>query len=118
MLHHFMAPSQRTSWRHFLSVALLISSMQIYAQPLSLNAALELAERNSPEYVANRAQIKMAQDNAIPAGTLPNPKLFTGIENFPISGQDSWRLNGDSMTMQKFGVMQDIPSVTKRKAQN
>lgn len=117
MLHHFMAPSQRTSWRHFLSVALLISSMQIYAQPLSLNAALELAERNSPEYVANRAQIKMAQDNAIPAGTLPNPKLFTGIENFPISGQDSWRLNGDSMTMQKFGVMQDIPSVTKRKAQ-
>lgn len=117
MLHHFMVPSWRTSWRHCLSVVLLISPIQVYAQPLSLNTALEMAEKNAPEYIANNARIKVVQDNAIPAGALPNPKLFTGLENFPISGQDSWRLNGDSMTMQKFGVMQDIPSTAKRKAQ-
>lgn len=117
MLHHYMLPSQRSSWRQLVSVPILISSMQVYAQPLSLNTVLEMAEKNTPEYIANNARIKMAQDTAIAAGTLPNPKLFTGLENFPISGQESWSLNSDSMTMQKFGVMQDIPSKAKRKAQ-
>ncbi|MCI1004976.1 TolC family protein [Herbaspirillum sp. C7C8] len=87
-----------------------------HAAPLSFNAALEIAERQSPNLASNRAQIAAAQSEAIPAGSLPDPKIFAGIDNYPISGPDRGRLNADSMTMQKIGVMQDFPNAAKRQA--
>jgi len=86
------------------------------AGPLSFNAALEIAERQSPNLASNRAQIQAAQASAIPAGALPDPKIFTGIDNYPVSGPDRGRLNADSMTMQKIGVMQEFPNAAKRQA--
>ncbi len=87
-----------------------------HAGPLSFNAALDIAERQSPNLASNRAQIQAAQASAIPAGALPDPKIFAGIDNYPVSGPDRGRLNADSMTMQKIGVMQDFPNAAKRQA--
>jgi cobalt-zinc-cadmium efflux system outer membrane protein len=84
--------------------------------PLSFTTALELAEHQSPSLVANTAQINAAQSSAIPAGALPDPKLFIGIDNFPVTGEDRGHLNRDFMTMQKIGIMQEIPNADKRKA--
>lgn len=86
------------------------------AAPLSFNTALDLAERQSPNLVASAAQISAAQAAAIPAGALPDPKLFAGIDNYPVSGMDAWRLKRDFMTMQKIGVMQEFPNAAKRRA--
>lgn len=86
------------------------------AGPLSFNAALDIAERQSPNLASSRAQIQAAQSSAIPAGALPDPKIFAGIDNYPVSGPDRGRLNADSMTMQKIGVMQDFPNAAKRQA--
>lgn len=88
----------------------------VHAAPLSFTAALDLAERQSPSLAANAAQIRAAQAAAIPAGALPDPKLFVGIDNYPVSGMDRWRLESDSMTMQKIGVMQEFPNAAKRRA--
>lgn len=87
-----------------------------HAGPLSFKAALELAEQQSPNMAANTAQYQAAQASAIPAGALPDPKLFVGVENYPVSGMDSGHLKRDFMTMQKFGVMQEVPNSAKRKA--
>ncbi len=87
-----------------------------HAAPLSFSAALDIAERQSPNLASSRAQIAAAQSSAIPAGALPDPKIFAGIDNYPVSGPDRGRLNADSMTMQKIGVMQDFPNAAKRQA--
>lgn len=86
------------------------------AAPLSFNAALELAERQSPKLHANAAQIETARSMAVPAGALPDPKVFIGIDNFPVSGPDAGYLQRDFMTMQKIGVMQEVPNGDKRRA--
>lgn len=87
-----------------------------HAGPLSFNAALDIAERQSPMLAANRAEAAAAQSLAIPAGALPDPKLFVGIDNYPVSGPDRGQLKADNMTMQKFGVMQEFPNRAKRQA--
>jgi outer membrane protein TolC len=97
---------------------LLLAGLASLAQaaPLSFTAALELAERRSPKLDATNAQIDAARAAAISAGALPDPKIFAGIDNFPISGPDAGRLQADFMTMQKIGVMQDVPNADKRRA--
>lgn len=86
------------------------------SEPLTFNAALDLAEQQSPNLAANAAQISAAQFTAVPAGALPDPKIFAGIDNFPVSGVDQWRLNSDSTTMQKIGIAQEFPNTAKRRA--
>lgn len=86
------------------------------AAPLSFTSALDLAERLSPKLAANAAAIDVARSAAIPAGALPDPKVFAGIDNFPVSGPDAGRLQADFMTMQKIGVMQEVPNADKRRA--
>lgn len=100
-----------------LPVTLLLATCVADAAPLSLNAALALAEHNSPELTANAAQIDAAQSASIPAGSLPNPKIYAGLDNFPVTGDEAGQLNRDNMTMSKIGIMQDIPNAAKRRAQ-
>lgn len=100
-----------------LPMALVFITCAADAAPLSLNAALATAEQNSPELTANSAQIDAAQSASIPAGSLPNPKVYAGLDNFPVTGDEAGQLNRDNMTMSKFGIMQDIPNTAKRRAQ-
>lgn len=105
------------SWRPW-AAALVLAGLftAVPAAPLSYQAALAAAERNTPQLAAQNASIDAARAAAIPAGALPDPKLFVGVDNLPVSGTDRWRLNRDFMTMQKIGVMQDVPNAGKRRA--
>lgn len=97
-----------------LSLAGLVGLAQ--AAPLTFNAALDQAVNTSPALAAQRAQIGAVQSAAMPAGALPDPKLFVGIDNYPVSGPMRGSLTQDFMTMQKIGVMQEIPNADKRRA--
>jgi outer membrane protein TolC len=86
--------------------------------PLTLDAALAAAERESPRLAARRYAIDAAGDRARRAGELPDPKLRFGIDNLPVSnrGGDAFRWDTDFMTMRRIGVMQDVPNGDKRRA--
>jgi len=84
--------------------------------PLTLDAALAAAERESPRLAARRYAITAAGDRAARAGQLPDPKLRVGIDNLPVSGAEAWQYNTDFMTMRRIGVMQDVPNSEKRQA--
>ena len=86
------------------------------AAPLSFTAALDRAEQLSPAVAAKTAQREAARATATSADALPDPKLFVGIDNLPVTGPDSGSLSRDFMTMQKIGVMQDVPNSDKRRA--
>jgi len=88
----------------------------VQAEPLSFDAVLELAQRNAPDLTAQTASVDAAQAAVIAAGRLPDPKLAIGVDNVPATGADQWSLTRDFMTMQKIGVMQDIPNSKKRHA--
>jgi len=88
-----------------------------HADALTFGRALDLAERQSPLMQANAASINAAQHETVSAGRLPDPKLVFGVDNYPVSGPMKGSLEGDFMTMQKVGVMQDIPNSAKRQAQ-
>ena len=89
---------------------------QVYAQPMTLDTALKLAEQYAPTLRANSARIEGVKDMISASGILPNPKLFVGLENYPVSGDAAWSVTQDGMTMQKIGVMQDFPNRAKRQA--
>lgn len=86
------------------------------AAALSFDDALTLAVRETPVLRAESAQIDAARHTAIPAGELPDPKLVLGIDNLPIEGPDRFSLTRDGMTMQRIGLMQEIPNGAKRLA--
>ncbi|MDR1311777.1 MAG: TolC family protein [Burkholderiaceae bacterium] len=83
---------------------------------LSFHDALDIAVNKSPNLVSTQALIQAERSGIVPAGALPDPEVFFGIENYPVSGPDSGHIKSDSMTMQKIGFMQKVPNSTKRKA--
>lgn len=102
-------------WR-LLAAALTGLISAGHAAPLTFQAALTAAEHNAPQLKAQNAALAAAEALTVPAGALPDPKLVVGVDNLPVSGSDRWRLNRDFMTMQKVGVMQDVPNADKRQA--
>lgn len=103
-------------FRILLIASLLGGAGMVRAEPLTFSAALTLAERASPDLEAQTAGIEAARSGARAAGALPDPKLELGIENLPVTGPDQWRMDRDSMTMRKVGVMQEIPNAARRHA--
>jgi outer membrane protein, heavy metal efflux system len=85
------------------------------AQPLTFEAAIRQAMSTSPEVAAREIHIQATQSAAIPAGALPDPKLFLGVENYPVTGPNAGSLR-DEMTMLTAGVMQELPNSGKRQA--
>ncbi|WPC06817.1 TolC family protein [Pseudomonas benzenivorans] len=96
-------------------VACLLA-LPTWAVALSLDEALELAERQAPSLAAEAAGVEAARHAAIPAGELPDPKLRLGLQNVPIEGDDRARLDREPMTMQMVGFMQEVPNRAKRQA--
>ena len=99
-----------------VTLVALAAPARSQTSPLSLDAALAAAERESPRLAARRYAIAAAGDRAGRAGQLPDPKLRFGIDNLPVSGAEAWQVNTDFMTMRRIGVVQDVPSSDKRQA--
>lgn len=99
------------------SALLAMASPGAFAQavaPLSLQEAVNLAERQAPSLDARRAAVDAATDAVRPAGELPDPELVAGIDNLPVTTSDAGSLTRDFMTMRKVGVMQAFPRREKR----
>ena len=102
--------------RAVLVVVLLVSVGAYAEEPatLSLSDALRIAGDQSPQLAAQRSAIAAAEQGTVSARQLPDPKLFFGVDNLPVTGADSLSLTRDFMTMRKIGVMQDFPRGEKR----
>lgn len=83
---------------------------------LSFDEALRLAREQAPGLQAQQATLAGAQALQPGASTLPDPRLIVGLDNLPVTGQDRFSTTADFMTMQRIGLMQDVPNVAKREA--
>lgn len=82
--------------------------------PLTLEQAQKIAVERSRQLDAQSLGVNAARDMAVAAGQLPDPVLSTGLESVPIEGPDRFSLTREAMTMRRIGVMQELPSRTKR----
>ncbi|MFO1436350.1 MAG: TolC family protein [Gammaproteobacteria bacterium] len=94
----------------------VLSIRSAIAASLSFQTALVLAEQNAPSLAAESDAIESAQSSLVSAGRLPDPKLFLGIESFPVSGPPAGTFD-DNSAMGRVGIMQEVPNTTKRHAQ-
>ena len=101
---------------HLAAGALAAALLSLPAAALTLDQALDLAEREAPSLAAQAANLEAARHAAVPAGELPDPKLTLGVQNLPIEGDNRGRFDREPMTMQMIGLMQEVPSRAKRRA--
>jgi outer membrane protein TolC len=99
-----------------MALAAVLAAGTAHAEPISFHAALELADKTSPDVAAKAKGLEAARSAAVPAGRLPDPRLSVGVQNFPISGPPAGTFSGDEMTMATVGVSQDVPNAAKRRA--
>lgn len=107
------------SWHRLatnMALAGLVTAMPIAANALTFESAQNIALRDAPQLQLSQAQITVAQQSAIPAGELPDPKIKVGIDNLPLSGPDRFNPGSSGMSMQTFAVMQEFPNSGKRNA--
>ena len=82
--------------------------------PLSLDAAVRLAESAAPSLAARAAALEAANQAIGPAGALPDPEFVAGVDNLPVTGADAFSATRDFMTMRKVGFMQTFTRQEKR----
>lgn len=102
----------------FLFVAPLLAALPgaAHAQALTFDEALAHAAANAPSLKARLLDADARRSAATAAGQLPDPKLGVSLENFPVSGPPAFTYSGDSMTMTRVGISQDVPNLAKRHA--
>ncbi len=83
---------------------------------LTFDEATRLARDQAPSLVAQHNALAGAQAAEPAAAALPDPRLTVGVDNLPISGQDRYSVTRDFMTMQRIGLMQEVPNRAKREA--
>jgi outer membrane protein TolC len=96
--------------------ALALAVPAALAQSLSLDEAVRIGEARSARIAAQSAAVSAAGELVTRAGELPDPRLVLGIENLPVSSDEAFRLNTDSMTMKRIGIEQAFPNAGKRRA--
>lgn len=98
--------------------ALLLAALtaSATAADLSFDQALQRATAQTPQIKQRQADLAGASSAMVAADALPDPKVFAGIDNLPVQGADRFTLTRDFMTMQKIGVMQEIPNAGRRRA--
>jgi outer membrane protein TolC len=84
---------------------------------LTLSETVRLAVQQAPTLDAQEARIEAARQDALRAGSLPDPMLTVGIDNLPVTGVDAFDPNADFMTMKKIGLRQEFPAAAEREAQ-
>ncbi|QKJ66946.1 TolC family protein [Deefgea piscis] len=111
-MRHFSCPRLASH----LCLAGLISCIPVSAIAVTFESAQQLALTNAPQLRASHAQITAAQQLAIPAGELPDPKIKLAVDNLPVSGPDRFNPSFNGMAMQTVALMQEFPNRDKRNA--
>ena len=99
-----------------ISIPTLGTAAVAQTQTLSFNQALVIALHTAPSIKMRQAQLNAAEQAAIPAAALRDPKLSLGINNMPVQGENRFSSSADFMTMRQIGVMQEFPNRAKRRA--
>jgi cobalt-zinc-cadmium efflux system outer membrane protein len=102
--------------KKIVMAALSAIASAAHAGPLTYDQALREAAANAPGAAAARAGITTAEADAKAAGSLPDPRLTIGLDNYPVSGAPAFSLREDEMTMARIGIQQDMPNLAKRHA--
>lgn len=103
-------------WYRILCLALLWPVLATAQERvLTLEQAIDVALRDTPQITASNARLESALAVAPGAGRLPDPELVTGVDNLPIDTADRYSFTRDFMTMRKVGVMQEFPNRAKRR---
>lgn len=120
----FPSLCHRYSFCHWASLTLILvliaapawSAATPTSLSISYDDALRLAVERAPSLQARRSQTTAAQEEAVRAAALPDPKLTLGLASYPVTGGDAFDLRADDMTMKQIGVMQEFPARAKRQA--
>jgi outer membrane protein, heavy metal efflux system len=88
----------------------------VAAAPLSLKEAVALA-REQPALSAFEREAVASEQAAIAAGTLPDPQLTAGIQDFPVTGRKAFSPTADDFTMYTIGIMREQVRRSKREAE-
>ncbi|MGE5721856.1 MAG: TolC family protein [Sphingomonadales bacterium] len=88
----------------------------LHAAPLGFDDAVAMAEHHAPIVRARARDADARRASVVAAGQLPDPKLGLGVDNYPVSGPPAFTFSGDSMTMARVGISQEIPNAAKRHA--
>ena len=83
---------------------------------LSFDETMRLAREQAPALQAQRSSLDGAQALLPGAATLPDPRLIVGLDNLPVTGAERFSTTADFMTMQRIGLMQEVPNGAKREA--
>jgi cobalt-zinc-cadmium efflux system outer membrane protein len=95
---------------------LLLSFPLAASAGLSFDDTTRLAREQAPAMQAQRSALDGAQALLPAAATLPDPRLIVGLDNLPVTGADRFSTSADFMTMQRIGLMQEVPNTAKREA--
>lgn len=106
--------------RRWLVVGLLaMASPFAFAQDegtaLELGEAQTLAVTRQPLLEGLSAQARAERESAVASGQLPDPQLFGGIQDLPVTSRDAGSFTRDSDTQIQVGVMQEFPRSAKRR---
>jgi outer membrane protein, heavy metal efflux system len=94
--------------------ALALVPATALAQTLDLETAQRLALERQPRIEAFQAQGRAEREAAVAEEQLPDPKLMTGVRDFPIDGPAAGSFD-DDFTMIEIGVSQDFTLGSKRR---
>ena len=106
----------RTCAPALLWLAAAIAPMAATAAGLGYGEALEIARLNAPALRVQQATLSADTAAQPAAASLPDPRLSVGIENMPVTGPDRYSVTRDPDTMQRLGLMQEVPNRAKRDA--
>ncbi len=127
---HPYRPVRRTTspkpWRTILVAAGLMLTLLLrpaWARgpdpaDLSLQSAITAALERSQALAVPAANARAARELAVAAGQRPDPVLNLSLNNVPVNGADRWSTTNDFMTMKSVGIMQTLPSQSKRQARS
>ena len=84
---------------------------------LSLAEAVGLSRGDQPAVSAFESDAIASEEAARAAGTLPDPQLTVGIQDFPVNGEVAFSPTADDFTMYTISVMREQVRRSKREAE-
>lgn len=98
-----------------VALALVIGRASVAAEPLGVGEAMALALTDQPLLASGRSAIDVAEQSAVAAAQLPDPKIGFGLSDLPVTGSEAFSPRRDNFTQFKVGVTQEFPRAEKRR---
>ena len=86
-------------------------------QTLTLQQAVSLASGDQPMVAAFESEAQASEQSAVAAGSLPDPQVSVGIQDFPVTGRTGFSPAEDEFTMYTIGIMLEQVRRSKREAE-